>query len=205
MSQQTKIKICGVKSQDALDAVIRAMPDFVGFVHWPGSPRFIEHEAAQQFAQQLPESTLPVGLFVNADLGDIAATPYSWVQLHGDEDEAFSLAVKTAGKRIIRGFRFEPKELKRWDACEAVDVLLVDGSSVGGEGVGFQHELLTELVPTLTKPVILAGGLTPENIQEAIAAARPWGVDVSSGVERTRGEKDPARISEFCEAVRRGH
>lgn len=202
MSHQTKIKICGIRNQPALSAAVAGGADFVGFVHWTGSPRYIEQDAASALARGLPDSVAPVGLYVDGVLEEIVDSSYCWIQLHGNEDEETCDQLKAAGKQIIRGFRFDEEELARWDACEAVDALLVDGSTVGGEGLGFEHHTLLEIIPRLSKPLLLAGGLNPENVADAIQRTRPWGVDVSSGIERERGEKDPTLIEEFCRAAK---
>lgn len=199
---RTRIKICGITERTALDAAVAGGADFMGFVRWRGSPRFIEAGEAEQLARMLPESVEPVGLFVDAPLQEMTACPFRWIQLHGSEDESISDGVKAAGKQVIRGFRFDPTEVTRWDACRSVDRLLVDGSTVGGEGIGFEHDALAEVLPNVRTPLLLAGGLDPSNVTEAIGRTMPWGVDVSSGVERTRGEKDPALIEAFCSAVR---
>ena len=91
--------------------------------------------------------------------------------------------------------------MRCWNACADVDALLVDGPDPGS-GQAFDHDELAALMPELTKPLILAGGLTPENVGEAIRRVRPYAVDVSSGVESAPGIKDPAKIAAFCAAVR---
>ena len=170
-------------------------------MHWRESPRYISQEDAGTLAELLPDSIQPVGLFVDADSALMEQSPFSWIQLHGNEDEAACERVKSTGRTVIRGFRFSEEAVRRWSDCEAVDYLLVDGSPVGGEGIGFDHARLEDVTSELEKPLILAGGLDPDNVAEAIRATSPWGVDVSSGVERTRGEKDPARIIAFCRAA----
>jgi phosphoribosylanthranilate isomerase len=106
---------------------------------------------------------------------------------------------------VIKAVRFEPativEELDRWDAIEEVAAILVDGSA-GGHGESFEWSSLTPHLERTSKPIVLAGGLTPANVGDAIRAVRPFAVDVSSGVERERGVKDPELIRQFCEAVR---
>lgn len=199
---RTRIKICGIRDSAARDAAVSGGADFLGFVHWTGSPRYIDPPDARELARGLPDTVAPVGLFVDASLDEMTSSPFAWVQLHGSENEATCESVKTSGKNVIRGFRFDVEQLARWDACEAVDAVLVDGSSVGGEGLGFDYGVLCDLLPRLSKPLLLAGGLNPENVADAIQRIRPWGVDVSSGVERERGEKDLALIEAFCTSTR---
>ena len=103
-------------------------------------------------------------------------------------------------KHVIKGFHFDPDELMRWNDCPHIDILLVDGSA-GGLGEGFDHEALAALMPKITKPVIVAGGLRSDNVAQAIRAVRPFAVDVSSGVESAPGVKDPELVRQFCAAV----
>jgi phosphoribosylanthranilate isomerase len=151
-----------------------------------------------------------VGLFVNAPLDrfcDIEEQcPTDLSQLHGDEHESL---VSECGPNIIKAVAFDPatiaRELARWDAVPEVAAILVDGSR-GGQGQTLDWAELarhTQGRDADSTPIILAGGLTPHNVGEAIRAVRPWAVDVSSGVERERGVKDPAMIAAFCDAVRR--
>lgn len=202
MNEGTKIKICGIREREALDASIEGGADFVGFVHWPGSPRHVTIAHAQELAAHLPDSIAPVGLFVDEPLEVMLASPFQWIQLHGNEDESICRSLKKAGKNIIRGFHFSPESVQRWQACPDVDRLLVDGSRIGGTGEGFDHLRLVEHLAQDSKPLLLAGGLNPENVTTAVQRTRPWGVDVSSGVEQSRGLKDPGRILKFCSAVR---
>jgi phosphoribosylanthranilate isomerase len=204
---RTRIKICGVRDAETAMAAVEAGADALGFVFVRSSPRFIEPEAAYELMAGLPPLVSTVGLFMNmsverfSDIEEICPTNYS--QLHGNEDEE---TVRACGPGVIKAVRFEAgtiaAELERWDAVDEVDAILVDGSA-GGEGITLDWEELGRHVPGLSKPVFLAGGLTAENVEEAIAAVRPWAVDVSSGVEKERGVKDVGLVEAFCEAVRR--
>jgi len=204
---RTRIKICGIRDEDAALAAADAGADAIGFVFARGSPRTIDPERAFEIQAILPPFVSTVGVFVNASVDafcDIEETcPSTLAQLHGSEDEP---TVRACGPGIIRGIRFDPAaiaaDLARWNAIDEVDALLIDGSS-GGAGAAFDWAALSPHLAHLSKPVILAGGLTPENVGDAIRAVRPYAVDVSSGVERERGLKDPALISAFCEAVRK--
>ena len=122
------------------------------------------------------------------------------VQLHGNEDEATCEAIAVRGHALMRGFAFSPEAVRRWDACGAIETLVVDGPR-GGSGEAFDHAALAAMMPSLRARVLLAGGLTPANVARAIESVRPWGVDVSSGVERVRGTKDHALIADFCRAA----
>lgn len=202
MSEPVRIKICGIRGREALDASVAGGADFVGFVHWSGSPRHVTISDAEALAGHLPETIDPVGLFVDAKLEDMLSCPFRWIQLHGHEDESMCRSLADAGKKIIRGIHFSQDNIRRWQGCDAVERLLVDGSKVGGTGEGFDHDQLSETLLPDASPILLAGGLTPENVATAVRRVHPWGVDVSSGVERSRGLKDPDRILQFCRAVK---
>ena len=202
MSHHVRIKICGISEETTLQAAIGAGADYIGFVHFKKSPRHVEPEVAIELASMIPEGIEPVGLFVDATLDEMLAWPHEWIQLHGDEDEEIAELLKAEGRRVIRGFHFDPREVARWDRCEAIDRLLLDGSSRGGTGETFDHHALEGMHDTIQTPVLVAGGLDPENVASALGNCRPWGVDVSSGVESSRGVKDPERIKAFCTAVR---
>jgi phosphoribosylanthranilate isomerase len=202
---RTRIKICGITTLEAADWAVEAGADAVGFVFVRNSVRRIEPEAAAEIMCQLPPMVTTVGVFANAsvdafcDIEEVCPTNYA--QLHGSEDE---VTVKQCAP-AIKGFRFDPEtidaDLARWDALDELEAVLIDGS-VGGEGTAFDWSLLASKLEGFHKPVILAGGLTPENVGEAIRAVQPWAVDVSSGVERERGVKEAALIERFCDAVR---
>ena len=201
---QTWIKICGITSVQLAETAVESGADAIGVVFAKKSPRLIDKDLAHQIVNALPETVTPVGLFQNPALDDISGTQdwnLPWIQLHGDEDEAFIRLIE--GRHIIKGFYFEPDEVRRWNEFPGVDVLLIDGTS-GGGGESFPHEKLAAMMPEISKPVILAGGLTPDNVAEAIGIVKPYGVDVSSGVESSRGVKDAGLIHEFCAAVMQG-
>lgn len=203
---RTRIKICGITTEDALFAACDAGADAVGFVFHPKSRRFIEPEDAFDLISLLPPFVSSVGLFVDAsvdrfsDIEEVCPTDRS--QLHGNESEDI---VRRCGPAIIKAIRFDPatieRDLTRWSAIDEVDAILVDGSA-GGEGTAFDWSALAKVKETCRKPLIIAGGLTPDNVGHAIRAVRPYAVDVSSGVESSPGEKDRALIMKFCEAVR---
>lgn len=206
---RTRIKICGVTSLDMARAAIDAGADAVGFVFYKSSPRFIDPEDAWPIINRLPPLATTVGLHVNASVDDYAdieqVCPTDFGQLHGQETER---TVRDCGPRIIKAVRFEADTIRdtlaRWAAIEEVDAILVDGSS-GGQGVALDWATLAGAKDAAgDKPLFLAGGLTPENVAEAIRTVRPYAVDVSSGVEvpGEPGRKDPARIAAFCAAVR---
>ncbi|NWA03552.1 phosphoribosylanthranilate isomerase [Pseudomonas gingeri] len=198
-------KICGItRIEDAL-AAVEAGADAIGFVFYAKSPRAVTFQQARAIIAVLPPFVTTVGLFVNAsrcELGEILdAVPLDLLQFHGDETseqcEGFhrpyikALRVK-AGDDIAAACRAYPG---------ASGILLdtyVEGVH-GGTGEAFDWSLVPQ---GLSKPIILAGGLTVENVADAIARVRPYAVDTSGGVEQSKGIKDPAKIKAFIQAVR---
>lgn len=202
---RTRIKICGIRDVDAAQAAVEAGADALGFVFVRSSVRSIEPEEAWSIIGTLPPLTTTVGVFVNASVDAFSDVeeqcPTNYAQLHGSEDVP---TVRQCGPGVIKGVRFHPEtinaDLVRWNAVEEVDAILIDGSA-GGEGESFNWSALSPHLDDIAKPIILAGGLTPQNVAEAIRTVRPFAVDVSSGVERERGIKDVGLIREFCRAV----
>ena len=203
---RTRIKICGIK--DAETALVAAAEgaDAIGFIFARNSPRYIDPDDAQDIMFALPPMVASVGVFMNhspdAFMDIEERCPTTHTQLHGNEDEKLVQRCGPAIKAIRYGEATIAADLKRWGTCEDVEALLIDGPEPG-EGIAFKWEMLPPLLEEVEIPVILAGGLTPENVAEAIRIVRPFGVDVSSGVERSKGVKDHALIAKFCEAVRR--
>lgn len=204
--QRTRIKICGIRSVEHARIAVEAGADAIGLMFVEKSPRYIgDFQLALDILDAVPLFVTVIGVF---QLDGRHQPDFEhwcqcgeWCQLHGDEDEALIDRAARPPQRVIRGFRFEPQQVQRWEACDAVDALLIDGPA-GGSGEGFDHTELAAMMPQLSKPVLLAGGLTPGNVAEAIQTVRPYAVDVSSGVERSLGEKDPQLIRDFCHAVR---
>jgi phosphoribosylanthranilate isomerase len=196
-----RVKICGVRTPDDARAAAEAGATMVGLVFAEGSPRRIDRAQAEAILAALPSGVEPVALL--ADAAPDHAVLAWWrgrVQLHGNEDEATCAAIAARGHALMRGFAFSPEAVRRWDACTEVDTLVVDGPR-GGGGVAFDHAALASMLPGLRARVLLAGGLTPANVADAIRTVGPWGVDVSSGVERVRGTKDHALVADFCRAA----
>ena len=199
-----KIKICGLTRAGDVDAAVAAGADAVGFVFYPQSPRYVSPQTAAALARRLPPLVSVVGLFVNADAGDIAATlaavPLNLLQFHGDESPA---ECERWQRPYIRAARITPEmDLPRYARrFSGARALLLDAfaEGYGGGGKTFDWSLIP---PELPLPIILSGGLRPENVGEAIRRARPAAVDVSSGVESAKGAKDAKRISAFITAAR---
>jgi len=203
---RTRIKICGIRDDDALYAAAEAGADAVGFMFVKSSVRYIQPEEAYALMTALPPFMSSVAVVADPDIDEFSdieeACPTTYTQLHGNETEK---AVKALGPDVIKAVKFDPAtiaaELAKWEANDDVFAILIDGST-GGAGIALDWELLSSHTDNLTKPLILAGGLNPGNVAAAIRAIRPYAVDVSSGVERERGVKDAELIEAFCEAVR---
>lgn len=197
----TKIKICGLTRAQDIQTANALQLDYIGFVFAPKSKRFVPPEQAKQLRQQLAPGIRAVGVFVNAPPEQIAALladgTINIAQLHGQEDAAYIARLRSLTHTLIwQAFRIESTEdISRANASPADLVLLDHGA--GGTGERFDWALLHGM----TRPFVLAGGLTPQNAAEAIAKARPFAVDTSSGCE-TNGVKDPARMLAFVNAVR---
>ncbi len=204
----TIIKICGIKTLiDAL-AAIDAGVDFLGFNFYPKSTRFIEKEICAEITSVLkreyPQIKL-VGVFVNSAVGEVKnileTCSLDLAQLHGDETpEMFAQLVP----RVFKAFRGIPSDITGYERNES-PALLVDAAVkgvYGGSGVTADWLAAAELAKRY--PLLLAGGLTPENVADAVRQVRPWGVDVASGVESAAGEKDVSKMKAFVQAVLNG-
>ena len=206
------IKICGIKTADALDAVINARADFVGFVFFPPSPRNLAPRESAVLGERAKGRIKRVGLFVDADdklIGEaIAAAGLEILQLHGDETPQRAAQLRAQfGLPVWKAIPVASTQDIRHAAAyrEAADFILFDaktpkGTLPGGMGLTFDWNLLAGSKGEL--PWGLAGGLTPDNVAAAIQATGAPLVDTSSGVESAPGVKDTARIAAFCNAVR---
>ena len=196
----TRIKICGLTRKQDVEAVNEARPDYIGFVFAESRRRVTPRQAADLRAALVPEIR-PVGVFVDSTVAEILAQLRSGTvaiaQLHGQESAENVQQIQRAGFPVIQAFRIrDAADIIRAQASPA-DFLLLD--SGGGTGTAFDWNL----VPPITRPWFLAGGLAPENIQKAIQMLHPWGVDVSSGVE-TDGTKDRNKILTMVRRIRNG-
>ena len=202
------VKVCGLTGDEGLAAAIDAGARYVGFVFFPKSPRHVSPAQAAALAVQVPMGVAKVGLFVNPDDATLTATleevPLDMIQLHGDESPARVAEVRAlTGLPVIKAVGISgPADLDQlWDYGLVADMLLIDAKPPqdaalpGGNGLAFDWRLLAGR--QILKPWLLAGGLTPENVHEAIRLTRAQGVDVSSGVESAPGVKDPDRIRRF--------
>ena len=202
---RTRIKICGVtRLEDAL-AAVAAGADALGFVFHRASPRCVEPGQAREIIRNLPPLVTPVGVFVNRGIQEVRRIAEECglqaLQFHGDESPEYCDWFRLPVIKAVRVRGPESLEEVRDYAVGAVLLDAYDPSAAGGTGRSFDWEWGRGAAPH--RPLILAGGLTPENVAEAVAAAAPFGVDVSTGVESTPGRKDPAKVRAFAEAVRR--
>ena len=207
----TQIKICGIKDPKHAKAAAKAGATYVGVVFVEKSPRHVTIKQAAGIVEALPGKAEAVGLFVDRDVQEIkhivGRVGLTTIQLHGHEK--ISILDRFEGLTIWKALPFGPDLLEiaePWDNDPRIDAILIDtpttGELTGGSGVAFDWAALAKVVDKLTTPIILAGGLTPQSVGEAIKIVKPFAVDVSSGVESSRGEKDVGLIKAFCQAVR---
>jgi len=207
------IKICGLRTPEALDVSLHAGADMVGFVFFPPSPRHVDFAAARELGARVKGRALKVALSVDADdewlAASIAALAPNLLQLHGKETPQRVFAVKTRfGLPVMKAIAVEAKDDLACipDYAEVADRLIFDARAPrdatrpGGLGKPFDWRLLKNLDPRV--PFMLSGGLNRDNVAEAIKMTGADGVDVSSGVECAPGEKDPDLIRSFIRAAR---
>jgi phosphoribosylanthranilate isomerase len=200
-----RVKICGITRPEDAQCAVEAGADALGFVFYEKSPRYVTPERARRIVAALPPFVTAVGVFFNEDPGIAQAILEECgiriAQLHGDEPPEFC---RRFSCKVIKAFRIHdapvPKDVI---AGYHVDAFLLDTyhpDRPGGTGMRFRWEAALPFKEY--GPVILAGGLDPENVADAVRAVKPYAVDVSSGVERAPGVKDPSRIWEFVQRVR---
>lgn len=192
----TKVKICGLSTQTAVEQAVKSGADYIGFV-FAKSKRQVGIKQANYLAQFIPETVQKVGVFVSPTLVElqeaITKVPLDFVQIHGDFEEEFFKKIDVPSIRAI------PVQKALEEIDSQADYLLFD-APLAGSGKTFNWELLKD--KKITKPYFLAGGLTVDNVQQAITFFHPYAVDVSSGVE-TDGEKDLLKIAKFIESVKK--
>lgn len=212
---RTRIKICGITREQDLHAAVALGADALGFVFYPNSPRYLAPARFAALGVLVPPYVSSVALFVNAGADEVAAVvdaaPVALLQFHGDETPAQCARIAAAVKRpFVRAFRVKPDttsfellecELAYRAASPWFSSLLLDThvDAYGGAGKVFDWSVIPkELAPR----VVLSGGLSVQNVIEAVARVRPWAVDISSGVEAAKGIKDARKIAAFNVAVR---
>lgn len=206
-----KIKLCGLKRIEDIEAVNEAKPDYIGFIFAKKSRRYVSAETAERLKQHLNPDIEAVGVFVNEDIDKVIEQAKKQVidviQLHGEEDVAYVKDLKKAvDVPIIKAISMTKpdarQQISMWEISD-VDYLLLD-SGDGGTGEQFNYKLLQE-IGNLKKPYFLAGGLNPENLENAVQQLQnnqPYALDLSSGIE-TNGIKDLDKIKKAVEAARR--
>lgn len=205
------VKICGITKPEQGIAIAELGADGLGFICVPSSPRYVDSEQIRLMTYRLPSSVDRVGVFLDADISEICQVVQqgglNGVQLHGNESPQFcyQLKMELPQIKIIKAFSISRKEglgqvnfYSNW-----VDVVLLDAYDpklAGGTGKTLDWEMINEFKPNC--PWWLAGGLSPENITMALAQVHPQGIDLSSGVERSPGDKDLARVQQLLELVK---
>ncbi len=202
---RTRVKICGLRDAAMARVAAEAGADAVGIVFHPSSPRHASLDQARAVAEALPAFVQAVGLFVNAPASQVretlSAVPLTLLQFHGDEDPGYCAQFGLPWLKAVRVGA--GTDLVEWRSrFSRATALLLDAcvpGEFGGTGASFDWSLVPR---DLASRIVLSGGLEPGNVGAAIAAVRPWAVDVSSGVESSRGVKDAARIQEFMRSVK---
>ena len=217
MTHRTRIKLCGLTRPEDIRAAVAAGADAIGFVFYPPSPRHVSAEQAARLLQELPAFISSVGLFVNADLDQVrqvlSIAPISMLQFHGDETpEQCAGIAEAVGRPFLRALRIRP-ETKSADLLESAlhyrgasplfAGLLLDtwSDAYGGTGKVFDWSLIPA---EIAHQAVLSGGLNVRNVTDAVRRIRPHAVDVSSGIEASKGVKDSALMQAFANAVRAG-
>jgi len=195
-----KIKICGITRAADAAAAVEAGAHAVGFMFFEGSRRHISYEKAREIIRDLPPFVSKVGVFVNAAREEVKRgveeSGIDTLQFHGDETPE---ACRGFGLKTIKAFRVQGKDMLALMPRYDVDAWLLDSfvaGERGGTGVTFNWDLAVH-ARSLGTPIMLAGGLTPENVQRAVEHVQPFALDVSSGVESSPGKKDPNLITTF--------
>lgn len=198
-----RVKICGVtRLEDAL-AAVRLGADALGFNFWPRSRRYVAPAQARAIVRRLPPLVTAVGVFVDPTrdevLRAVEASGVVMAQLHGDETPELCLSIPVPVLKAIRVA--DARSLAQLASYEVRGFVLdAPSAGYGGSGTTFDWSLVAEVAREM--PVVLAGGLTPENVAEAVSVVRPWAVDVASGVEAAPGVKDERLMARFIDAAR---
>jgi phosphoribosylanthranilate isomerase len=202
-----RVKICGITNLE--DALLAASlgAHALGFIFYQKSPRAIRPEAAREIIRALPPLVLSVGVFVDEEAQVVREIServgLDWVQLHGRESPEYC---RSLGRRVLKGFRIKNEASLAFlsEYQNAVQAFLLDTyrpGTPGGTGETFDWEIARQALKY--GPVILAGGLTPDNVAAALQTAKPQGVDVASGVEVSPGKKDPGKLKAFFQAIKK--
>lgn len=200
-----KVKICGMTNAPDALAAVDAGADLLGFVFYENSPRYVPIEVATQVIRQLPPFVVKTGVFVDAPpdfvLRAIAECHLDLLQFHGEETPQYCTQF---GLMRIKAFRIRDASSLQLLTEYPTDAWLLDAyapDKIGGTGEQFNWDLAVE-AQKLGRPVFLAGGLNPSNVSQAVRRVRPYGIDVSSGVEKSAGKKDHEKVRAFIQAAK---
>jgi phosphoribosylanthranilate isomerase len=202
-----RVKICGITNHDDALAAVEAGADALGFVFYKASPRCVTVDVVCSIVKRLPPFVLPIGVFVNEEMKIVRdvvdSTGLALAQLHGDETASYC---EQLGRPIVKAIRLHNTTsflaLAEYKGRAQVRGFVVDAVSESYGGTGQRADWTLAAEVSRTAPVLLAGGLTPENVREAIHIVRPYGVDASSGVEISPGKKDQAKVKAFIQAAK---
>jgi phosphoribosylanthranilate isomerase len=210
-SPDIKIKICGVTRRADAELAASLGAWAIGMIFDPASPRYVEPDAAAEIGAALKRKAEVVGIFVNAGLDEVAAlaesSPLTILQLHGDEGPSYCReAARRTGLKVIKAARVRDSASIRTLSAFKTDYHLLDAhvpGKAGGTGERFDWSLVADHPDKV--PMILSGGIRPENVREAIETVQPFAVDCASGVEEAPGRKDAEKLEQFFEAAREAH
>ena len=202
-----KVKICGLTRPEDAELAVASGAWAIGMVFHPDSPRCVDLDQAAEIATTHRRRCEVAGVFVNAPLDEVLATlgsvPLTMLQLHGDEGPSYCAeAARRTGLKVMKAVRVKDGHAVRALSAYPTDFHMLDAhvpGAYGGTGQRFDWELAAG--HSRKPPLVLSGGLTPENVAEALATARPYAVDVASGVEEAPGRKDRDKLLRFFEAV----
>ncbi|XKE47509.1 phosphoribosylanthranilate isomerase [Halomonas organivorans] len=203
-ARRTRVKFCGMTRPEDVDAAVSAGADALGFVLWPGSKRAVDLSQLAALCERVPAFVTRVGLFVDPEPACVARASehLDLLQFHGEEPPAFCDAAPRPWIKALR-MRDGLDLAAAADAYQGARGLLLDAYRPGVPGGTGETFDWTRIPAALAKPVILAGGLTPANVAQAIETVRPFAVDVSGGIEAAPGRKDTRRMADFLREVRR--
>ena len=197
------VKICGITRLEDAQAAVECGANALGFVFWPTSPRFIDPSRARDIIRSLPPFVTPVGVFVNQTAEEVNGVAtlagLGVVQLHGEETLAYASSITRPVVKAIAVEKSSDEEVDRWP--RHVTLLLDVHDPVVRGGTGRRVDWTRAAAIAVRRRIVLAGGLTPENVGDAIRAVRPFGIDVSSGVETSPGVKDHDRLRALFESI----
>jgi phosphoribosylanthranilate isomerase len=206
-SEGVCVKICGVRNEAEAEAAIGGGADALGFNLYPGSKRFLDLHREKRWIRRLRPDVSRIAVLVNPPIKEVLALveddTFDAIQFHGDELPDFFEMIPPNSKPLIKAFRMKNRATLKDAGSYPVFAFLLDSyrdGSFGGSGERFDWRIMKQV--TMNKPVVLAGGLTAENVGEAVRIFRPHAVDVASGVENREGRKEEDKIREFVQVAK---